>query len=93
MTDPTAPALPAPEHDDFSRLDDLPVRLTAVVGRARIPIGDLLRADPGAVLELDRRSGDPVDLFVNDRLIGRGEIVTVGDRLAIAVTELATENA
>lgn len=82
-----APALSAPV-DGFDRLDDMPVRVTAVVGRARVAIGDLIKADAGTVIDLDRKSGDPVDLYVNESLVGRGQIVMVGDRLAIEMTEI-----
>lgn len=83
----TAPAAESPFHT----LSDLPVRVTAIIGRTRLPIGDLLRSEPGAVLELDRNTGDPVEILVNDRLIARGEIVTIGDRLGVTITELAGE--
>lgn len=90
MNTPLAlPPVPASPVDlDFSRLDDLQVRVTAVVGRIHLPISALLRAEPGHVLELDRKNGDPVDILVNDRLIGRGEIVVIGDRLGITMTEI-----
>ena len=53
------------------------MRVTAVIGRAEMEIGALLKVQPGAVLELDRKIGDPVDILVNDRLVARGEIVRV----------------
>lgn len=66
------------------------VELTArlELGRARLPVRDLLRLGPGAVVELDRLVGDPVDLFVNDRLVARGEIVVAGGSFALRVTEV-----
>lgn len=90
MTEALSLAAPTAENP-FQPLEDLPVRVTAIIGRARLPIGDLLRSEPGAVLELDRKTGDPVDILVNDRLIARGEIVTIGDRLGVTITELAGE--
>ena len=90
MTD--ALLLTAPEADaPFQRLEDMPVRVTAIIGRARVPVRDLLESEPGAILELDRKTGDPVDILVNDRLIARGEIVTIGDRLGVTITELVSE--
>lgn len=84
--------LAAPDAENpFQRLEDVPVRVTAIVGRMRMPVGDLLRSEPGSVLELDRMTGDPVDILVNDRLIARGEIVTMGDRLGVTITELVGE--
>lgn len=74
--------------DDLLRLNDLPVRVTAVVGRAEMDIGSLLRIEPGAILELDRKIGEPVDILVNDRVVARGEIVVVEDRLGVTMTEI-----
>jgi len=88
------PELPAPTPpasngaDDFSRLADMPVRVSAIIGRARIGIGDLLKLQPGAVLELDRRVGEAVDIQVNGRTVGRGEIVMIEDRLGVTMTEI-----
>ncbi|MCS7268977.1 MAG: flagellar motor switch protein FliN [Geminicoccaceae bacterium] len=67
---------------------DVPVRLSAVLGRASMPVGRLLRLGRGAVVELDRKVGEPVDVYVNDRLVARGEVVVVDDRLAVTLTEL-----
>lgn len=93
---PALPNLtPTPTHssgaDDLRRLNDLPVRISAVVGRARMPIGDLLKAGPGAVFELDRKAGAPVDILVNDRLVARGEIVLIDGRLGVTLTELVQQ--
>lgn len=74
--------------EDLLRLNDLPVRVTAVIGRAEMEIGALLKVQPGTVLELDRKVGDPVDILVNDRLVARGEIVKVEDRLGVTMTEI-----
>ncbi|HRK24426.1 MAG TPA: flagellar motor switch protein FliN [Beijerinckiaceae bacterium] len=99
MTDTPAPQLPdGVTHDrrkatapgDLLRLTELPVRVTAVVGRADIDIAALLALGPGAVLELDRKIGEPVDILVNERLVARGEIVMVDDRLGVTMTELAS---
>ncbi len=72
----------------------VPIEITISVGRARPLVRDLLRLGPDAVLPLDRRVDDPVELYVGDRLIGRGELEELdGDRagqLAVRLTELAT---
>ncbi len=67
---------------------DVPVKVQAVLGRSRMPIGDLLRLKSGMVVELDRRVGEPVDIFVNDRLIARGEVVMIDDSLGVTLTEI-----
>jgi flagellar motor switch protein FliN/FliY len=73
---------------DLEALFDVPVRVSAVLGRARMPVGDLLRLGPGAVLELDRKVGEAIDIYVNDRLVARGEVVLVEDKLGVTMTEI-----
>lgn len=62
--------------------------VSAVLGAARMPIGDLLRLGPGTVLELDRKVGEAIDVYVNNRLVARGEVVLVEDRLGVTMTEI-----
>lgn len=71
---------------------DVPVKVRAVLGRSRMPIGDLLRLKSGMVVELDRRVGEPVDIFVNDRLIARGEVVMVDSSLGVTLTEIIRQD-
>ena len=73
---------------DLEQVFDVPVTVSAVLGSSRMPIGDLLRLAPGAVLELDRKVGEAVDIFVNNRLVARGEVVLVEDRLGVTMTEI-----
>jgi flagellar motor switch protein FliN/FliY len=72
-------------------LYDVPVKVQAVLGRARMPIGDLLKLQIGAVVELDRRVGEPVDIFVNNRRIARGEVVMIENVLGVTLTEIVRE--
>ena len=67
---------------------DINVEVTAVLGVATLLVNQLLKLGRGAVVELGQHVGDPVDLRINNRLIGRGEVVVVEDRLAISVTEM-----
>lgn len=67
---------------------DLMVTLTVVLGEVRLTIGEIAALAPGAVVELDRQAGEPVDVYVNDRLIGRGELVLVDGRIGVTLTEL-----
>ena len=69
-------------------LEDVDLEVAVQLGRTRMPLGQVLTLVPGAVLELDRLAGDPVDILVNERLIGHGEIVVVEDRLGVRVTEI-----
>ncbi len=81
---PTSPKSAA----DLEQLFDVPVMVSAVLGKSRMPIGDLLRLGPGAVLELDRKVGEAIDIFVNNRLVARGEVVLVDERLGVTMTEI-----
>jgi flagellar motor switch protein FliN/FliY len=73
---------------DLEAVFDVPVQVSAVLGRARMDVGDLLNLAPGAVLELDRRVGEAIDIYVNNRLVARGDVVVVEDRLGITMTEI-----
>lgn len=69
-------------------LRDVGLTLRIELGRARMSVEDLLRLGAGSVVELDRLVGEPVDLYVNDRLAARGELIVVEDQLAVRVTEV-----
>ncbi|GLK79993.1 flagellar motor switch protein FliN [Methylopila turkensis] len=67
---------------------DVPVSVSAVLGRSRVDVGELLRLKPGSILELDRKVGEAIDIYVNDRLVARGEVVLVEERLGVTMTEI-----
>lgn len=67
---------------------DVPVRVSAVLGKTNLQVAKLLQLGPGAVLELDRKVGEAVDIFVNNRLVARGEVVLVEEKLGITMTEI-----
>jgi flagellar motor switch protein FliN/FliY len=67
---------------------DVPVKVSAVLGRARMEVGELLKLGPGTVLELDRKVGEAIDIYVNNRLVARGEVVLVEDKLGVTMTEI-----
>jgi flagellar motor switch protein FliN/FliY len=73
---------------DLEAVFDAPVKVSAVLGRARMEVGELLKLGPGAVLELDRKVGEAIDIYVNDRLVARGEVVLVEDKLGVTMTEI-----
>jgi flagellar motor switch protein FliN/FliY len=73
---------------DLEAVFDVPVQVSAVLGRARMEVGDLLRLGPGTVLELDRKVGEAIDIYVNNRLVARGEVVLVEDKLGVTMTEV-----
>lgn len=67
---------------------DVPVLVSAVLGTAKMQVSDLLKLKRGSIVELERRVGDPVDIYVNNRLIAKGEVVSVDEKLAITLTEV-----
>ena len=73
---------------DLEAVFDVPVRVSVVLGRTKMPVADLLKLDTGTVVELDRQVGEAVEIYVNDRLVARGEIVLVENRLGVTMTEI-----
>ena len=73
---------------DLEAVFDVPVQVSAVLGRARMDVGELLRLGPGTVLELDRKVGESIDIYVNNRLVARGEVVLVEEKLGVTMTEI-----
>ncbi len=83
-----APARP----DDLQAIFDVPVKVQAILGRSRMDMGKLLRLKAGDVVDLDRRVGEPVDLFINDRLVARGEVVLIDSALGVTLTEIVRQD-
>lgn len=67
---------------------DIPVQVSAVLGQTEMAVSQLLKLGRGAVVELDRKVGEPVDIYVNNRLVARGEVVIVEDKIGITMTEI-----
>ena len=80
MTDKTA--------HDLTPVFDVPVNISAVLGKAHMSVAQLLKLNRGSVLELDRKVGEAIDIFVNNRLVARGEVVVVDERLGVTMTEI-----
>ncbi len=66
----------------------MPVTVSAVLGKSSMEVSQLLKLGKGAILELDRKVGEAIDIYVNDRLVARGEVVLVEDRLGVTMTEI-----
>ncbi|HUH09543.1 MAG TPA: flagellar motor switch protein FliN [Brevundimonas sp.] len=73
---------------DLATVFDVPVNISAVLGKAHMSVAQLLKLNRGSVLELDRKVGEAIDIFVNNRLVARGEVVVVEDRLGVTMTEI-----
>lgn len=80
------------EPSDLQAVFDVPVKVSAVLGRSRMKISDLMKMDKGTIVELDRKVGESIDIFVNNRLIARGEVVLVENQLGITMTELINQD-
>jgi flagellar motor switch protein FliN/FliY len=73
---------------DLAAVYDVPVNIQAVLGRAHVEVSTLLRLAKGSVIELDRKVGEAIDIYVNNRLVARGEVVVVDERLGVTMTEI-----
>ena len=73
---------------DLEAVFDVPVTVSAVLGKSAMEVSQLLKLGKGAILELDRKVGEAIDIYVNDRLVARGEVVLVEDRLGVTMTEI-----
>jgi flagellar motor switch protein FliN len=73
---------------DLAPVFDVPVNISAVLGKAHLSVAQLLKLGAGSILELDRKVGEAIDIYVNNRLVARGEVVIVDDRLGVTMTEI-----
>ena len=88
----TALAVTSEEPDksasDLAPVFDVPVNISAVLGKSNMTVAQLLKLGNGSVLELDRKVGEAIDIYVNNRLVARGEVVVVDERLGVTMTEI-----
>ena len=73
---------------DLEAVYDVPVQVSAVLGKTSMEVSQLLKLGRGAVVELDRKVGEAIDIYVNNRLVARGEVVVVDERLGVTMTEI-----
>ena len=73
---------------DLAPVFDVPVNISAVLGKSYMSVSQLLKLSQGSVLELDRKVGEAIDIYVNNRLVARGEVVVVDERLGVTMTEI-----
>lgn len=96
MSEETAVEAPAPafsqedinENLSLETVYDIPVQITVQLGKTSMQVNQLLKLGRGAVIELDKKVGEAIDIFVNNRLIARGEVVVVEDRIGVTMTEI-----
>jgi flagellar motor switch protein FliN/FliY len=87
MNEPDVPDFPR-SAKDLEAVYDIPVQVSAVLGKSTMEVARLLRLGKGAVIELDRKVGEAIDIYVNNRLVARGEVVVLEDRLGVTMTEI-----
>jgi flagellar motor switch protein FliN len=85
---PTKPRPAAPGHANLDLVHDVPLEISAVLGQTELSLREVVSMTPGSVFELDKLSTDPIDLYVNNILIARGEVVVVDDKFAVKISEL-----
>lgn len=73
---------------DLAPVFDVPVQISAVIGKTSLSVSQLLKLTNGSILELDRKVGEAIDIYVNNRLVARGEVVVVDERLGVTMTEI-----
>ncbi len=79
-------------ESNIDLLLDVSLRVTVELGRTRMKLAQILELQHGSVVELDRLAGDPVDIFVNDRMVAHGEVVVVDDKFGVRITEMLSPN-
>lgn len=83
-----SPVEPSRTAKELDAVYDVPVQLSAVLGRSTMQVSQLLKLGRGAIVELDRKVGEAIDIYVNNRLVARGEVVIVEERLGVTMTEI-----
>lgn len=78
---------------DLEAVYDIPVKVSAILGNTRMKVSQLLKLNKGTIIELDRKVGEAIDIYVNNNLVARGEVVVVDDKLGITMTEIVKSTA
>ena len=73
---------------DLEAVYNIPVKVSAVLGKASMKVSQLMKLNKGAIIELDRKVGEAIDIYVNNSLVSRGEVVVVDNKLGITMTEI-----
>ena len=85
---PAGDDTPKRSATDLEAVYDVPVTVQAILGKSAMEVSELLKLAKGTIVQLDRKVGDAIDIYVNDRLVARGEVVLVEDRLGVTMTEI-----
>lgn len=78
------------EQENLEQILDIPLKLSAELGRTKILVQDLLELHKGSVLELNKLAGEPLEILVNDKVVARGEVVVVNEKFGIRLTDIVS---
>ena len=82
----------APQMKNLDFIMDIPLQLTVELGRTKMLVRDVLQLNQGSVVELTKLAGEPLDVFVNSKLVARGEAVVVNDKFGIRLLDIVSPN-
>ncbi len=85
---PAISGKPPTNAKELEAVYEIPVQVSAILGKSNMQVSQLLKMGRGAVIELDRKVGEAIDIYVNNRLVARGEVVVVENRLGVTMTEI-----
>lgn len=85
---PAATEADATKDRNLALILDIPLRVTVELGRTKMPVNELLNLGQGSVIELNKLAGEPMEVFVNDKLIARGEAVVVNEKFGVRLTDI-----
>jgi len=86
----SSPPLSTISEADLDPVLDVPITLTAILGRTQLAIAEVLRLNEGSIVELDKAIGEPIDIYINDKIVARGEVTLLNESLAITLSEIVT---
>lgn len=72
----------------MAMIKNLPLRVSVLLGKTKMPLGEILQLSPGYVVELDRFENEPVDILINDRIIAKGEVILVDDQFGVRILKI-----
>ncbi len=81
-------AMPAHQDRNLNLILDIPLKVSVELGRTKMPVSELLNLTQGSVIELNKLAGEPMEVYVNDKLIARGEAVVVNEKFGVRLTDI-----
>ena len=92
MTDKVESKVKTNSSLDLKAVYDIPLKLSVVLGSTELKVSSLLELSKGAVIELDKKVGEPVDLLINDKIVAHGEIILIDNKVGVTITELVAND-